>query len=50
MTNRDEQDKTRKNSPLKKSKDSFFIETSNLDENTVFEIAMDIIKKKTDFI
>ena len=50
MTNRDKQDKTRKNSPLKKSKDSFFIETSNLDENTVFEIAMDIIKKKTDFI
>jgi cytidylate kinase len=50
MVDRDNQDSKRKISPLKKAKDSFFIDTSNLKEREVFEIAINYIKKNTDFI
>ena len=50
MVDRDNQDSERKISPLKKAKDSFFIDTSNLKEREVFDIAINYIKKNTDFI
>ncbi len=50
MIERDNEDSKRKISPLKKSKDSFFLDTSNLSEKEVFEIAFNYIKSKTDFI
>jgi cytidylate kinase len=50
MKKRDENDKKRKNSPLIKTKDSFFIDTSHISEDEVFKIALREVKKKIDFI
>jgi cytidylate kinase len=50
MKKRDENDKKRKNSPLVKTKDSFFIDTSHISEDEVFKIALREVKKKIDFI
>ena len=47
---RDVQDKNRKISPLKKAKDSLFINTTNISESDVFNLAIKHIKEKTDFI
>lgn len=50
MKKRDENDKKRKNSPLVKTSDSFFIDTSHISEDEVFKIALREVKKKIDFI
>ena len=50
MKKRDENDKKRKNSPLVKTNDSFFIDTSHISEDEVFKIAIREVKKKIDFI
>ena len=50
MKKRDENDKKRKNSPLVKTNDSFFIDTSHISEDDVFKIAIHEVKKKIDFI
>jgi len=50
MKKRDENDKKRKNSPLVKTNDSFFIDTSHISEDEVFKIALREVKKKIDFI
>jgi cytidylate kinase len=50
MKKRDENDKKRKNSPLVKTKDSFFIDTSHISEDEVFKIALREVKKKIDLI
>ena len=50
MKKRDENDKKRKNSPLVKTNDSFFIDTSHISEDDVFKIAIHEAKKKIDFI
>ncbi len=50
MKMRDENDKNRQNSPLKRTKDSFFIDTSYISEKQVIDIAIKEIKKKIDFI
>ena len=50
MRTRDTNDSERKISPLKRSKDSFIIDTSKINEHKVLSIALDHIKKKTDFI
>ena len=50
MKKRDENDKKRKNSPLVKTHDSFFIDTSFISEDDVFKIAIREVKKKIDFI
>ena len=50
MKKRDENDKKRKNSPLVKTNDSFFIDTSHISEDEVFKIALHEVKKKIDFI
>ena len=50
MRTRDTNDSERKISPLKRSKDSFNIDTSKINEHEVLDIALDHIKKKTDFI
>ncbi len=47
---RDSQDIKRKISPLKIAKDSICIDTSNINENEVLALALNHIKKKTDFI
>ena len=47
---RDENDKNRKESPLLRTKDSFFIDTSKINEKRVLEIAIKYIKKKIDYI
>ncbi|MEE2694837.1 MAG: (d)CMP kinase [Pseudomonadota bacterium] len=47
---RDSQDKSRSLSPLTKSQDSFFIDTSNFNEKEVLDVAIEHIRKKTDFI
>ena len=47
---RDNQDKSRKNSPLLKTKTAFFIDSSNLDIEGVLEYAINILKKNTEFI
>ena len=47
---RDNQDKSRKNSPLLKTKTAFFIDSSNLDIEEVLEYAINILKKNTVFI
>jgi len=47
---RDYNDKNRKISPLIKTKDSFYIDTTNISESKVIEIAIKEIKKKIDFI
>ena len=50
MRQRDENDKKRENSPLVKTNDSFFIDTSLISEDDVFKIAIHEVKKKIDFI
>ena len=50
MKKRDENDKKRKISPLVKTSDSFFIDTSHISEDEVFKIALCEVKKKIDFI
>ena len=47
---RDKNDKNRQSSPLIKTKDSLFIDTTNISEKEVLEIAIQEIKKKIDFI
>ena len=47
---RDKQDIEREISPLKKAKDSFIIDTSNINETEALAMALNHIKKKTDFI
>ena len=46
LEERDRNDKNRKESPLVITKESFFIDTSKLDENEVVRKALDYIKKK----
>ena len=48
LEERDINDKYRKESPLIMTKDSFFIDTSKLDEKEVVNKALDYIKKKID--
>ena len=50
MKKRDENDKKRKISPLVKTSDSFFIDTSHISEDEAFKIALREVKKKIDFI
>ncbi|MBD22281.1 MAG: hypothetical protein CL572_01280 [Alphaproteobacteria bacterium] len=50
MKLRDKNDKNRQSSPLIKTKDSLFIDTTNISEKEVLEIAIQEIKKKIDFI
>ena len=50
MKKRDENDKKRENSPLIKTNDSFFIDTSHISQDEVFKIAIGEVKKKIDFI
>ncbi len=50
MKSRDHNDKNRRNSPLIKTNDSFFIDTSDISEKEVLDIAIEEIKKKIDFI
>jgi cytidylate kinase len=50
MIKRDNKDRSRSISPLKKSRDSFLIDTSNFNEKEVFDIAINHIKKNADFI
>ena len=50
MKKRDENDKKRKISPLVKTSESFFIDTSHISEDEVFKIALHEVKKKIDFI
>ena len=47
---RDENDKNRKESPLLRTKDSFFIDTSKINEKKVLEVAIKYIKQKIDYI
>lgn len=47
---RDEQDKYREISPLTKTNDCHLIETSKLNQEEVFNLAIDILKKNTEFI
>jgi cytidylate kinase len=47
---RDNQDKSRKNSPLLKTETAFLIDSSNLDIEEVLEYAINILKKNTEFI
>ena len=47
---RDNQDKSRKNSPLLKTKTAFLIDSSNLHIEEVLEYAINILKKNTEFI
>ena len=47
---RDNQDKSRKNSPLIKTKAAFLIDSSNLDIEGVLEHTINILKKNTVFI
>ena len=50
MEYRDYSDKNRQNSPLLRTKDSFFIDTSYILEKEVLDVALKQIKKKIDFI
>ena len=50
MQKRDIQDSEREISPLKSAVDSFKIDTSEIDESQVLEIALKYIRKRTDFI
>ena len=46
MKMRDENDKNRQNSPLKRTKDSFFIDTSYISEKQVMTLRLKKLKKK----
>ena len=50
IVERDNQDRSRKNSPLLKTNTAFFIDSSNLDVEGVLEYAIKILKKNTEFI
>ena len=50
MVSRDEKDINRKLSPLVRTKDSYFIDSSYVDASDVLEKALKYIKKHTDFI
>ena len=50
MRKRDRQDFDRDISPLKPAIDSFNIDTSEINEVEVLEIALKYIRKRTDFI
>ena len=50
MKTRDYNDKNRENCPLIKTKDSLYIDTSNISEKMVLDIAIKEVKKKIDFI
>ena len=50
LVERDHQDRERKNSPLIKTKDSFLIDTTNLSEKAVLDLAITILKKNTEII
>ncbi len=50
MQKRDAQDSDRKISPLRQASDSLKIDTSYLSEEEVFNVAIDYIKKRSDFI
>jgi cytidylate kinase len=47
---RDNQDKSRKNSPLLKTETAIVIDSSNLDIEGVLKYAINILKKNTEFI
>ncbi len=47
---RDKQDKSREISPLIKTNDCHLIETSTMNREEVFNLAIDILKKNTEFI
>ena len=49
LVERDHQDRE-KNSPLIKTKDSFLIDTTNLSEKAVLDLAITILKKNTEII
>ena len=50
MKKRDIQDSERDISPLKPAVDSFKIDTSEINETQVLELALKYIRKRTDFI
>ncbi len=50
MIERDHKDSERELSPLKAAKESFHINTSNINEKKVLSMALEHIKKNTDFI
>ena len=50
IINRDKGDQSRKISPLIKTDDCYLIDTSSLSENEVLDLAIKILKKKTEFI
>ncbi len=50
MIERDHKDSKRELSPLKATKESFHINTSNINEKEVLSMALEHIKKNTDFI
>ena len=50
MIQRDIQDSERDISPLKPAVDSFKIDTSEINETQVLELALKYIRKRTDFI
>jgi len=47
---RDNQDKSRTNSPLVKTKAAFFIDSSNLGIREMLDYAVALLKKNTEFI
>ena len=50
LIERDRNDKLRTESPLIKTFDSFLIDTTKIDEKTVLNIALEIVKEKIDYI
>ena len=50
IKDRDSKDKSRKESPLIKTEESIFLDTTQIDEKQTFEIALKLIKKKIDYI
>ncbi len=50
MISRDEKDINREISPLVRTEDSYFIDSSHVDASEVLEMAIKYIKKSTDFI
>ena len=50
IKDRDSKDKSRKESPLIKTEESIFLDTTQIDEKQTFEIALKLIKKKNVYI
>lgn len=50
IKDRDSKDKSRKESPLIKTEESIFLDTTQIDEKQAFEIVLKLIKKKIDYI